>query len=345
MNAWVSGLPTEIKVFQVKSDEGYKPIVASSSMAWNMRNVFLALITNRMIVLSGQILQAEAISPPAQNSQSFVLHVDLAKPLTAGTALLPPMVSVPCRTVIVNTNNQNAEDLEEKAPENNVIREIVKPPSVDELYEWYVSTRQTPNADPSWGAIWPTAVSLTNHLHTYPDLVRNRNVVEMGAGLGLLGLSAAALGANKVTLTDREPFALHCALASAACNGLSGVVQGAILDWCNIDDAMKNSADVVIASDVLYDGETIDAFAQACKQILASTTSEDGAGTIILIADPKVERCAGAREQLRKSMGDAVRMDILELPLPFIGEKSNSLDGIDHDQRMKEPTVLIRCTL
>lgn len=310
-----------------------------------------------LALLAGQLLQTEAISPPAPNNNdpSFVLQIDHATILTTGTATLPPMVSIPCQTVNVDenkssntSNNKAINTVEGKSPVTTMIQEIVKPPSTDALYDWYVSKLQTPDADPSWGAVWPTAVSLTNHLHANPDLVRNRKVVELGAGVGLLGLTAAALGAKQVTLTDREPFALHCALASAACNGLSGVVKGAILDWCNIDSELANSADILLASDVLYDQETIDAFAQACKRILSSDirkNSDNGAsGGIILIADPKVERCVGARELLRKSMGESVDMEVRDLPLPYIGENCQSLDGIDHDRRMKEPTVLISCT-
>ena len=337
------------------------------------------ILSGPLFVLLLLVQEVEAIQPQNGNnhaktslslSSSLVLLMDDATTLSAGTSALPPMVSVPCG--LVNANNENSMDTSSSSSSSSssteannsnhngskktpppLLQEIIKPPSVDALYEWYTNTRATPDADPSWGAIWPTAVSLANHLQRHPSLVKGRRVVELGAGLGLVGLTAAALGATKVTLTDREPFALHCALASAACNGLSEGVQAALLDWCQVDDSLQQSADVIVASDVLYDGATIDAFAQACKQFL-NLSDEDhnknnkAAGRpMILIADPKVERYKGARELLRTSMGgDAVQMEVQDLPLPlFNNKKCTSLDGIDHEQRMQEATVLICYTL
>ena len=213
-------------------------------------------------------------------------------------------------------------------------------------------------------------------------LLANKRVVELGCGLGLCGLVAASkfCGAKSVILSDREPFALHCALSTAAVNHLSndnGIVQAAILDWTAMimddddDDVTANesttgsniqspTADVVLASDVLYDGATIVAFAQACRSICRK-------GGVILVADPLVERVKGARdlfrqtlleqseqqEELSKERSKSARVfvhsfEIIDLPAiecDAVESDTSNMDCIDHARRMQEQTVLIKCVL
>eukprot|EP00587_Corethron_hystrix_P008806 CAMPEP_0113314910 /NCGR_PEP_ID=MMETSP0010_2-20120614/10780_1 /TAXON_ID=216773 ORGANISM="Corethron hystrix, Strain 308" /NCGR_SAMPLE_ID=MMETSP0010_2 /ASSEMBLY_ACC=CAM_ASM_000155 /LENGTH=301 /DNA_ID=CAMNT_0000171287 /DNA_START=149 /DNA_END=1054 /DNA_ORIENTATION=+ /assembly_acc=CAM_ASM_000155 len=277
----------------------------------------------------------------------FVLNIEAATLLTEGTLTLPPMSSVPCSFSSVSPPPKTASS------EIRTIREIVMPPNVDSLYEWYATTQSNPDADASWAVLWPTAVSLTNRLLLEPTLVQGRTVIELGSGLGLCGLAAASLGAKSVVLTDRDPFALHCALSTAAVNKIptdngDGSIRGAILDWKDSSgaDGLTGSADVILASDVLYDSEAIEAFAGVCRRIAHD-------GTILLVTDPKTERCEGARESFRKAMHsksnnddiskqEEVELEDLPIDMGSDGIFFSTPDGKDHGRRMKEPTVLLR---
>ena len=117
------------------------------------------------------------------------------------------------------------------------------------------------------------------------------------------------------------------------------------MDWTYEESLLEHRADVFVASDVLYDGETIEAFAYACASILS-----DGGG-VVLVSDPQVERFEGAREILKDTLADVCKadssfqMDVIDLPLPAVGAGGGTIDSKDHEEKMKEPSVLIRCSI
>ena len=269
-----------------------------------------------MATLSALLLSHLLVASLAFSSiqTHFTLHIDDATLLTSGSVTLPPMTSVPC---------------------SGPLQEIVKPPNVDTLYDWYINTRKTPDADPSWGVLWPTAVSLTQYLMDNPATVENKRVVELGCGLALCGLVSTTLGAKSVIISDREPYALHCALSTAAVNSIT-TLQALMIDWTNVESSIE--ADVVLASDVLYDKETIEAFAQVCQNIC-------GRGGVVLVADPTKERVGGARELFRTAMQNAKSFEMTDLAMIECHDEGKTMDSKDHMLRMREPTVLIKCIL
>jgi len=183
---------------------------------------------------------------------------------------------------------------------------LVKPPSPEDLWDWYASFggAVADDPDPSWGKIWDTASALALKIKETPKLVEKKRVVELGCGLGLVGLVAAKAGATKTILVDREFYALHCACSTAQLNGLAvgdltseeednfAAVSALSADFERAKTNQDVVADVVVASDVLYDSaRAMDDLAAACHDILGR--GNDG---IALVADPARGRAFGARD-------------------------------------------------
>ena len=163
----------------------------------------------------------------------------------------------------------------------------VKPPDTETLWDWYAEHGHM-DADPSWAKVWPTASLLCGHICGTPEgraAVRDRHVVDMGAGIGAVGIAAGLAGARSVAFLDREPYSLHCALSSSALNGLPVVAMGdaaappgacaaALYDWASppptlpIGNADPALGVVVLAADVLYDDGQVRMLARECKRIL-----------------------------------------------------------------------------
>ena len=112
--------------------------------------------------------------------------------------------------------------------------------------------------------VWPVAELLSQHLCCSPELVRGKACVELGAGIGLTGAVAAALGATRSVLTDgdwgmavlernavlSEERRLRCTAGVTRCEALA-------LPWGDeacIDRVGRGAFDTVLAADVIIAG-------------------------------------------------------------------------------------------
>eukprot|EP00435_Cladocopium_sp_Y103_P055723 s1187_g18.t1 len=122
-------------------------------------------------------------------------------------------------------------------------------------------------------SIWDGAVALAKVLEQQPFLVRGREVLELGAGRGLSGLAAWALGARKVHLTDL-PYALE-AMDSAVqltCTGHKDLPKPEVaeLDWSKAEEFFENrdtDLDVILAADVVWLMDLVEPLADAIATV------------------------------------------------------------------------------
>lgn len=100
-----------------------------------------------------------------------------------------------------------------------------------------------------WAHLWPSAVTLAEWVTTTSLLAPGSRVLEVGCGLGLVSLAAAARGCD-VIATDVNAEALELLARSAAENHLA--LRTVRLDWR--DPPPSNiQADMILGADVLYD--------------------------------------------------------------------------------------------
>jgi methyltransferase-like protein 23 len=97
-------------------------------------------------------------------------------------------------------------------------------------------------------ALWPSALALAHEIATRPEAFRGRRVLELGAGIGLPGIVAAALG-GRVLQTDRNDGALAVCRLNGERNRAAGI-EYRLADWADWTDPTKY--DWLIGADVLY---------------------------------------------------------------------------------------------
>jgi predicted nicotinamide N-methyase len=146
-------------------------------------------------------------------------------------------------------------------PEEHEVQEIYRKGQVDFPY---------------WSKVWPAALALSEFVLHYPEFIRQKKLIELGAGLGLPSIAAARY-ANEVICSDYLPEALSAIKQSIEHNTLSNV-SVCLLNWRSLPADL--SADVLLLSDINYEPSNFDLQQEVIKGFLKK-------GTTVLLSTPQ----------------------------------------------------------
>jgi predicted nicotinamide N-methyase len=117
---------------------------------------------------------------------------------------------------------------------------------------------------PYWAEIWPASLGLAKFILKKNIFFKNEEVLEIGCGLGISGMSAAILGGN-VLLTDYQEDALRFSELNWMVN-LNIVPATALMDWRFPN--IQKQFDVILASDVVYEKRLFSPVCNTFEQLL-----------------------------------------------------------------------------
>ncbi|XP_040416657.1 protein N-lysine methyltransferase METTL21A isoform X1 [Cygnus olor] len=122
--------------------------------------------------------------------------------------------------------------------------------------------------------VWDAAVVLCTYLEMGSVDLRDRSVIELGAGTGLLGIVATLLGA-RVTITDREA-ALEFLESNVQANLPSELHPRAVvkeLTWGkDLGNFPPGAFDFVLGADIIYLEETFGELLQTLEHLCSEQT-------------------------------------------------------------------------
>ncbi|MEU5561604.1 class I SAM-dependent methyltransferase [Micromonospora musae] len=140
-----------------------------------------------------------------------------------------------------------------------------------ELTEGEFRSDQPP---PFWAFAWAGGQALARYVTDHPELVADRQVLDLASGSGLVAVAAARVGATAVRAVEVDELAVAAVALNAEANGVRVDVElGDILDG----DA--GGAQVVLAGDVFYS----EAMARRMLRFLLRAAR---AGARVLVGDP-----------------------------------------------------------
>lgn len=129
-------------------------------------------------------------------------------------------------------------------------------------------------APPFWAFCWGAGQALARHVLDHPEIVRGKEVVDLGTGSGIAALAAARAGAARVIALDLDPQARRAAELNADLNGLTLETRATPpVSW-----------DLMLAADVLYETGLRDwVLSEACQRGPVLLADPERTGT------PKIE--------------------------------------------------------
>ena len=135
---------------------------------------------------------------------------------------------------------------------------------------------QRDTGDLYWHMLWPAAIGLAEHLVKMgPGQLAGKRVLELGCGLGLVGIIAARQGAD-VTLSDIDDDALETTRKNLALNDAAHV-KTEVIDWRSPPPLEPYR--YVIGSDLIFDSRILEPLLRTVDALLDT----DGE---IIFADP-----------------------------------------------------------
>jgi predicted nicotinamide N-methyase len=128
---------------------------------------------------------------------------------------------------------------------------------------------------PYWAFAWAGGQALARYVLDHGDRIRDRTVIDIGAGSGLSAIAAAKVGARSVDASDIDAIAVAAMGLNAAANGVS--ITATSDDWLG---GAPPPADIVLVGDLFYErplAERVMAFVQAAAV----------RGSLVLVGDPR----------------------------------------------------------
>ena len=162
--------------------------------------------------------------------------------------------------------------------------------------------------------LWDAGLVLAYYLDQTYSLA-NRKVLELGAGTGLVGIVAAALGAE-VVLTDQtsviDQTRKNIRQNAAQIEAGGGAAECLVLDWASppVDWLQRKHFDYVLGGDVIYSAEGSQLLVNVLR-ILACKSK--GAANILLAAEQRSDQLPVFMDIVRKTG----MLEAREIATPF----------------------------
>jgi len=100
---------------------------------------------------------------------------------------------------------------------------------------------------PYWAYHWAGGLALARYVLDHPESVKGKQVVDLGAGGGLVAIAAAKAGAAQVIAAETDPYGVAALRLNAALNGVTIAIVTE-----DLTRAAPPAAEIMLVGDLFY---------------------------------------------------------------------------------------------
>ena len=142
---------------------------------------------------------------------------------------------------------------------------------------------------PYWAKVWPSATALHNVLQKHPSLIRDKTVLELGAGVGLPALMIADI-TNSIQISDYNLDAVELLRKNIEHLELENA-EALKLDWNALPESIH--PEVIILSDVNYDPTQFETLTKLIEKFIHQESTVILSTPQRIMASPFVQKLEG----------------------------------------------------
>ncbi|KAG2788950.1 hypothetical protein JG687_00004572 [Phytophthora cactorum] len=126
--------------------------------------------------------------------------------------------------------------------------------------------------------LWRAGDFLSEYMYQDRGRFAGKSIIELGSGLGLIGILASYLTDKKVVITDGDDNTIELLVANCKLNDVEDRVQCRKLLWGVDLDQIEDKFDVVLGADIIYEQEHVVSLFETAKYLLkpGRRSVEDG---------------------------------------------------------------------
>ncbi|MGB7285505.1 MAG: methyltransferase [Salaquimonas sp.] len=151
----------------------------------------------------------------------------------------------------------------------------------DETYDLWNKTEEELEAiglpPPFWAFAWAGGQGLARYILDDAHIVKNKSVLDIASGSGLVAIAAKLSGAKHVVANDIDPFCASAIKLNASLN--QSELEISLINLLENNQQMMDRFDVILAGDVFYDQEMTGRIWPFLQKVANS-------GKLVLVGDP-----------------------------------------------------------